>query len=194
MLLDHIQFLPRLYHQKRWLKVYGHKQFTHWSMLWKENLHVAVETLHFDRFYPWGLFFKCSFSFSFISIQKFSKKHGGFKGLPHGIYHVVESPQYYRFKLAWRQMKSRHNLRREDRKQEVNLSLKSTFPHVLKHKKLYVWFQSRQIPWRRFLQRVFALGVFGKNWGDRESQIGWIPSTLIHFINHRNFVFVCFVY
>lgn len=83
MLLDHIQFFCSLHHQKSQLKVYGNKQFTRQAVLWNKNLHVAIETWCFDRFYPWGLFRNCSFNFSFIGTQKFSKKHKDFQDLPH---------------------------------------------------------------------------------------------------------------
>lgn len=38
-------------------------------MLGKENLHVAAETLCFDRFYPWGVF-KNVASVSLLSVYK----------------------------------------------------------------------------------------------------------------------------
>lgn len=102
----------------------------------KENLHIAVETFHFDRFYPWGLFWKYSFSFSFISIQVF-QEHEDFKDPPHDIHHVVESPTEIGLKTN-----EGSPQRMEDCEQEVNSSLNSTCPHMLKKIRNYM-FSSR---------------------------------------------------
>lgn len=62
-------------------------------MLGKENLHVAAETLCFDRFYPWGVF-KNVASVSLLSVYKSFPRNKDFKVLPCSIHHVVEAPQH----------------------------------------------------------------------------------------------------
>ena len=90
----------------------------------------------------------------------------------HSIYCIVQSPESYQLKLAWRKMKPCQNLRVEDQKPEVNLSLKLLF-HICWRIRIYMYsFKAEKYLGDDFFRGFFTLGP----WGSLESQIGRIPS------------------